>query len=477
MDKFYQHIKDPDLLNKAGWFDDGLTQKQRKSLYATNIFTTPIHKLETKARPVVLITTGGFSPLHEGHLNMMEEAKKTLSEAGYGVCGGYFSPSHDSYVLQKQNTNPLDLRVKSIEDQIFTSPWLMTDLWEAMYTPTAINFTDVILRLEEYLKKWFHQDVEVVYVFGSDNQGFLEAFRFQGKAVCVQRGGSLTDQNQDLIDNKRLFFVNSSKYENFKSREINYQKGDSTGSFLIRDDLKKSLNYDSKEALDIFNKYFSDIKVIPAEYPLEFKEKVISLDTWYKGDYQLKMSRNFSLADFNYKGIDLSNRICSSRLEHQLELIPKGEYLLVDDDIASGQTINFVKNLLEEQGVKIKGEKSLAHEFLGVSEFRDVVDLRDFFFGAKEGGLTIVLPNGKRSRVPYITPFVNLYSRASLDYKSALRFSLEVLELNKKYLADKKIKDLPFEQRELFNFLRINQEKKVVDFIEEIKIFLEGINN
>ena len=188
MDKFYKHITDNERLKDAGWFDDGLTKEKRLSLYSIDIFTTPIHKLKRKKNPVVLISTGGFSPLHGGHLEMMREAKKILEEKGFGVCGGYFSPSHDSYVLNKHdNTNRIEERVKSIEEKIFDTEWLMTDLWEGVYTPCAVNFTDVIMRLSLYLKKWFDKDVKIVYVYGSDNQGFLEAFRYEGMSVCIER--------------------------------------------------------------------------------------------------------------------------------------------------------------------------------------------------------------------------------------------------------------------------------------------------
>lgn len=59
-----------------------------------------------------------------------------------------------------------------------------------MYTPCAVSFTDVIIRLERYLKRHLPEyDIQVAYVFGSDNAFFSRAFCKQGMSVCVMRPG------------------------------------------------------------------------------------------------------------------------------------------------------------------------------------------------------------------------------------------------------------------------------------------------
>ena len=102
--------------------------------------------------------------------------------------------------------------------------------------------------------------------------------------------------------------------------------------------------------------------------------------------------------------------------------------------------------------------------------------MRDFFWGAKYGGLSITLPNKKRSRVPYILPFVNLYTRASLNLEKSKQFSLELLKFNIDFLENKKIKDLPLEQQNFFYFLGYIPEQQVKEFLSKQISFLENIN-
>lgn len=60
-------------------------------------------KSDGKRPPCVLVTTGALNPVHLGHLEMLERAKRTMEENGYEVLAGWISPSHEGYV-QWQST-------------------------------------------------------------------------------------------------------------------------------------------------------------------------------------------------------------------------------------------------------------------------------------------------------------------------------------------------------------------------------------
>jgi hypothetical protein len=105
----FLHYKNLMALDEAGYFDDGLEPGTLDKFMSPLWFTTPlakilnnISKLETASRPfAVLVSTGGFAPLHEGHIMMMHIAREKLMDYGYNVVGGFLSPSHDNYVLNK----------------------------------------------------------------------------------------------------------------------------------------------------------------------------------------------------------------------------------------------------------------------------------------------------------------------------------------------------------------------------------------
>ena len=153
----YKKTKSIDACIDAGFILDSICLKNI-NYYNIDLLTTPVSKIieniSGKKNPVVLLSTGGFYPVHNGHIEMFELAKNVLEKNGYDVVGGYFSPSHQHYVKNKPNFKiSTPDRIEKCWQTIQDFSWLMVDPWESMYAPTYINFTDVIIRLEKYLQK------------------------------------------------------------------------------------------------------------------------------------------------------------------------------------------------------------------------------------------------------------------------------------------------------------------------------------
>lgn len=168
--KVYKKYLSIDTVIKAGFILDSLELDDLNYYNNLSLLTTPVSKLKAskgeKENLVVLLSTGGFDPIHDGHIYMMEFAKEALEKAGYDVIGGYLSPSHESYVSTKpyykvDTYERLDLCQECVKN----SEWLSIDPWESIYVKTYINFTDVIQRLESYLKKHINPNIQVAYVF------------------------------------------------------------------------------------------------------------------------------------------------------------------------------------------------------------------------------------------------------------------------------------------------------------------------
>ena len=426
----------------------------------------------------VLLSTGSFNPIHQGHIKMLELAKERLQKNQKIVVGGFLSPSHDSYVFTKDERFKITAsqRLLFCEKLINKHDLLTTDKWEALDNAYPINFTDVILRLEwllnitlkEYLASIFNTEVaiEVVYVFGSDNYTFMDTFISNGLCVCIPR------KKEDLqkCEDKRLSLLHFN-FNNVENRVLIGEVGQSISSteirnnevaiseslekewssveskslpYLIRDDAKLSIeflsnkiqNYENKIEIlksgifNVFESYFDNINILNIkEQKDSFKniEKiaVINLDTWtqLEGEYKLRVSRIFNIND---------GQIYSSNLflenKTQIEKILESDfldYLLVDDDIATGFTVNAIKKQLLPKNclevISLNPQK----------EFYDIVDLRDFIFGSKYGGLMCLNPiNKKLMRVPYIYPFINLQSRAKIPFNKEVEFSKEIIKLN-----------------------------------------------
>ena len=84
----------------AGFFLDA--DNEHRPLDDADWLCTPRPRcVRAGERPVVLLATGGFCPVHEGHLAMMQAARAAATNAGFTVIGGYLSPGHDDYVRLK----------------------------------------------------------------------------------------------------------------------------------------------------------------------------------------------------------------------------------------------------------------------------------------------------------------------------------------------------------------------------------------
>ena len=479
-DKYYSEVYKKYLnietVVKAGFLLDSL-ELEDMDYYNLNLLTTPVSKIienmegKNVERPVVLLTTGGFDPIHEGHLYMMDFAKKVLEKNGYSVVGGYFSPSHPSYVSTKpyykiNAYQRLDLGQQCVRD----SNWLMIDPWESIYVKTYINFTDVINRLELYLKKYASPKIQVAYVFGGDNSEFMYCFEDKGIGVCVEREGyskvfnemknKFKGKSNFFIDNKSIVSTYSSRNirqrQNYKYKWPEYSKEE--GCYVIRNEglipldkyknnideqtLEKAQKSFLKELIMLFKEAFDnklDIKTIDMKKQLEEakirlkEQKTISLDTYYRGTYDIQTSRLFDISDIQKNYISLIGRIGFETIEKQIEKIKMGNYILVDDDSATGKTIREVMSILPE---KINIEKiELLADALKEKIF-DIVDLRDFIIGVQNGGLVVRLPNHEVARAPYILPYVCLKTRASISPSKEMEMSIKLWEMNKKFYQE-----------------------------------------
>ena len=502
-DKYYSEVyrefKDEELLIKAGFLLDTL-KFDEIDYYNLELLTTPFDKLKTNIgelkNPVVLLSTGGFYPIHEGHIRMMESAKEVLTNDGYDVVGGYLSLSHDEYIKGKPFYT-IDQYERINEDRNFlkNSDWLMIDPWESLYVKTIINFTDVIERLERYLRKYVDNRIKVAYVFGGDNALFMYCFKKNGLAVCLNRYGFDTEfKEAKSIKNKNMYFIDyddktseiSSRYIREKQSKENTCYKD-IGNYLIRNEGLlpfENLNCDTnklkqlqEEFLNKFIKHLSKcfndempIKVINMESQLNDaynylkNEKTINLDSYYRGTYNLEVSRLFPVSSYQDKYIKLINRLGSTSLEEQISSIPDGDYILVDDDSVTGRTINSIKEMLPK-GININNTYLLANSI--TTKVFDVVDLRDFIIGVKNSGLVVKLPNDTYARAPYVMPYVNLTTRASIPPNNEREFSIFIWQLNRDFYEklnkNFKLKDADLNFRSLMKYIGFKDEDLMID--------------
>lgn len=430
-------------VERAGFFHDTETY-DFDIMNTLDIMCTPYHFMEERLsiakKPCIIVTTGALSPVHSGHLEMMTATKEKLESLGWDVVGGYFSPGNDEYIKSKLGNEaiPIHYRIKYINDLISKTDWLRVDTWPGIFRDCDINFTDVVFRLEEYLTKHLGVRLPVFYVCGADNARFAKTFALKGFCAVAARN---PEHEENFREIRNIL----------SSRIITVAKTDMTSSTVVRknnkwEEKKKDVvvRIDDGDGMWDLNRQL--IKTIVSRFngfdlrftsnqSKEFEgldsENIITLDPYTKSAHEISVSRMYDCFGMNILGY--CSRPGKDTLDLQIDKIQSGNYFLHDDDVHTGETIKFVKNLLEQKFISITGVISYTRSDDG----QEIIDARDLMYGTENGGLVVMQPDGSNKRVPYIYPFVCPFSRASVN--DPFEFSIEVWEINANWYKEKDI--------------------------------------
>lgn len=410
---WFQDVVDSE---EAGWFQEEHTHPDKfGSLWAM----TPDHKLLKPEGPrdIILLSTGGFAPIHNGHIAMMEVAKTHLEAKGFRVRGGYISPGHDDYVVKYKGVRLYAPERIAYANKILANhPWLMVDPWEAIGCTCSVNFTSVI----DHLERLFN--CQVCYVVGSDNARFSLAFKHHGMICIVQRTADVLPNpkyaGHSYVGGTRAHIVDNAPIPGSSTTVRSQTKFEHATTKLLMLRIDESSEPYMDKLLPILEDYYLAVRTVHVKRQrLANVSNLVSLDQMIFSPFgNLGLSRNY--AEGGYIKLGYINRPGTPSLEEQARTLARlsdGQALhLFDDDICSGNTMLEATKLLNKFGCKIGSYNAFVYTYHDSCE---IMDSRDFL-PVPEGGLVVL---GKR--VPYIYPYVCPYVRASILPGQAEEFS------------------------------------------------------
>jgi nicotinic acid mononucleotide adenylyltransferase len=421
--------------------------------------------LRSAARPVVLLATGAFCPVHDGHLAMMDRAKDAAERAGYDVLGGYLSPGHDAYIRMKcaSAAIPASARLASCARAAESTDWLSVDPWEALHRRVSVNYTDVTARLRAYLRARVDPRIDVLYVCGGDNARFALAFLQDAGCIVVGRPGADSElaslrTRLDREGASRVLFADGHHPAASRALRAPVWIDDRPRRLVLRlEDARAVRSLGLEPAA--FAAFQRDLAALLAEHahvrttPLDepaTRSDAITLDAMATkpAGHALAVSRLFALGGYQLLGHVA--RPGAPPLAEQIARIPPGTYVLREDDRMTGGTLAAVRAMLPDHVCIAETELAVTHD-----PDEEVADSRDFLLGADDGGLVVALPDGTASRAPYVLPYVDPAARCAVARDRARAFSRDVWALGERTFRGSAllVADLPPATRSTFAFL------------------------
>ena len=167
----------------------------------------------SSTRLAVLLSTGALNPVHNGHVDILERAKRFLEQDNkFCVVGGFLSPSHDLYVYPKcRRLNTLAFasseRLKLTQLACQASEWIDTASWESQQQGYWPDFPEVLQALQDHLAASPNSSVysfTVFYVCGRDHAdkcGLHNGFGVpnQGVVIVPRSGDPPAASNAQLL--------------------------------------------------------------------------------------------------------------------------------------------------------------------------------------------------------------------------------------------------------------------------------------
>lgn len=482
--QLWRHTHNVKIMENSGFFFDGFSSSdaQQFKMYSENTahYQVPwvplpskedVMKFEAEQEYVVLLCTGSFAPMHNGHLDMMAAAEKKAKELGWPVVGCYFSPSHDQYVKYKGGGQGASFSdnwrceyaaecVENYPDK--QSSWLVSP-WECLGVDRPVNFTAVLHHLENYLSVQLNKKVRVVYVFGGDNADFTNVLD-ESSAICVTRPGYPAPETGHVALCQNTFSSTQAREEGFSPHNLQHKKHE--GAYFFRDtgawslsaaghettpDLLKHWNEFKDSVIEGISGAYQTFSVRPSSYiVMDLQTQRTLVEQWIEsspypvfnldsctndipGQFALNFSRVFSLDGFQKKSKDL--RLRPNGIPLNVSDLPINKVVLVDDDCCSGYTLTKAKEWLKNNEIDVVDARFILEQERKWVKVFDVLDLHDFLPGSHNAGLVIEHPLGKVDRFAYVAPFVNLHHRAKIPMGKSWELSYHILKACRKLYA------------------------------------------
>lgn len=428
-------------LVRYGHYDDGVASSDWGDAI-TPVPVGAVRACEVSGRPAVLVMTGAMDPMHKGHAEALEIARRRLEGLGFRVVHIHVVPDSHVYARMKRpmGAGSNEERAASVRALGYVCDE------DCMRHPGRPNYTSILLHIQH---KWQQHGVSPVVfnVVGSDNALFAEvaaAYDPAGFGTVVVETSHQEEipVQEDTGQNILICDREGRKYASMSSTTVRSGNHSSDLPVMyIKDDLdyyttNRKFHDELINTLEgMYTSYGYQVKVghyrtqveelvkqTASKYSQEIEDGAItvSLDRHIPAQVRFPIHRLFQSDTLQKMGY-LPDR--------HLQVHPGQKFILLDDDMDTGNGMRFVKHIISAQGGETIGVETIYQD--PRREF-DVLDASDVT--TIDGtGLMIQSPDLTRSRIPYLHPFLDLQRFSSVPDSQKEAFTRQVTRILKKH--------------------------------------------
>jgi cytidylyltransferase len=428
-------------LVRYGYYDDGVTSPD----WGHTITPVPVGAVRACGAsewPAVLVMTGAMDPMHEGHAEALEIARRRLEGLGFQIVNTHVVPDSHVYARMKR---PMGAGSDEERAASVRSLGYVCDE-DCMRYPGRPNYTSTLLHIQH---KWQQHGVSPVVfnVVGSDNALFAEvvaAYDPAGFGTVVVETGHQEEfpVREDADRNILVCGRGGRKYASLSSTTVRSGNHSSDLPVMyIKDDLdyyttNRKFHDELIDALEgMYTSYGYQVGVghyrtqveelvkrTASKYSQEIENGAItvSLDRHIPAQVRFPIHRLFQSDTLQKMGY-LPDR--------HLQVHSGQKFILLDDDMDTGNGMRFVKHIISAQGGETIGVETIYQD--PGREF-DVLDASDVTTIGSTG-LMIQSPDLTRSRIPYLHPFLDLQRFSSVPDSQKEEFTRQVTSILKKH--------------------------------------------
>lgn len=425
-------------LEGYGYYDDGVRSPQWAS-------ATPLPEWAVEAchsagdSAAVLVMTGAFDPMHEGHAEALRLAKERVEHAGYRVAYTHVVPDSGVYARMKRpmGAGADEERAQSVRDLGFDCDY------GSMRSGLRPNYTSVLLHVQW---KWREKGcAPVVFnVVGSDNSlfaGVVAAYSTcEFGTVVVESRGKLSGVREDAGRNIFVCPQAGRKQAMLSSTLVrnNLVSSSRRPVMFIKDDV--DYYHDGGEfrrALTstlarLYESYGYEVRV--GDYRSQVRELSARAKSSY-GDGVVTLSMDPRIpADACFP----THRLFDAGTLGKIGYIHDGELpaecagadvVVMDDDVATGGGVQAVSEAVSRAGGRVVGVETV---YACEGREYDVLDASDVTT-ISGTGLVVRDAGGAVCRVPYLPPFVDVTRFASVPAGRVGEFERAIVDVLKRF--------------------------------------------